>query len=60
MSEPKQPSTAGADLREALKLLYEETADYIRINHLGDVHHNRAMQMARDALAATPKENAND
>lgn len=37
-------------LREALNILYEETADYIRINHLGDVHHNRSMQLARDAL----------
>lgn len=36
--------------REALQCLYDETADYIRINNLGDVHHNRSMQMARDAL----------
>jgi hypothetical protein len=40
-------------LLAALRLLYEETADYIRLNHLGDVHHNRSMQFARDALAAT-------
>lgn len=39
-------------LREALQRLYDETADYITINHLGPVHHNRSMQMARDALAA--------
>lgn len=40
-------------LRDALKTLYEETADYIRINNLGDVHHNKSMQMARDALGKT-------
>jgi hypothetical protein len=39
-----------AALREALKILYDETADYIRINHLGEVHHNKSMQMARTAL----------
>lgn len=38
-------------MREALKCLYEETADYIKINNLGDVHHNRSMQMAKDALS---------
>lgn len=38
-------------VRDALQRLYEETADYIRLNNLGDVHHNRSMQMARDALA---------
>jgi hypothetical protein len=42
---------AAPDLLEALKTLYEENADYIRLNHLGDVHHNRSMQLARDALA---------
>jgi hypothetical protein len=36
--------------REALKILYEETADYIRINNLGDVHHNQSMKLARAAL----------
>lgn len=36
---------------DALRVLYEETADYIRINNLGDVHHNRSMQYARDVLA---------
>jgi hypothetical protein len=45
---------AAPDLREALQRLYDETADYIRINKLGDVHHNRSMQMARDALDKTP------
>ena len=43
-------------LVEALRTLYEETADYIRINHLGEVHHNRSMQLARAALEkARPK-----
>ena len=28
-------------LRTALTMLYEETADYIRLNDLGAVHHNR-------------------
>jgi len=42
---------AAPDLLEALKILYEETADYIRINNLGDVHHNCSMQMARAAIA---------
>ena len=41
-----------ARLAGALRVLYEETADYIRINNLGDVHHNRSMQMARAALAS--------
>lgn len=42
---------AAPDLLQALRLLYDETADYIRINHLGDVHHNRSMILAREALA---------
>ncbi len=37
---------------EAAQELYRNTADYITRNNLGDVHHNRDMQMARDALAA--------
>ena len=41
---------ASEDLLEALRTLYLETADYIRINKLGDVHGNRSMQMARDAI----------
>lgn len=35
----------------ALRALYEETAEYIRVNNLGDAHHNRSMQLARAALA---------
>lgn len=38
-------------LLDSLKILYEETADYIRINNLGDIHHNRSMQYARDMIA---------
>jgi len=59
LSAPAMPQE---QIREALQRLYDETADYIRINNLGDVHHNVSMQMARDALAAPagepqPKEN---
>lgn len=39
------------ELRLALQVLYEETAEYITINHLGDVHHNQSMKLAREALA---------
>lgn len=42
---------AAPDLLSALTMLYEETADYIRINHLGDVHHNTSMQAARAAIS---------
>lgn len=38
------------ELLNALELLYLENVDYITINHLGDPHHNKSMQMARDAL----------
>ena len=37
-------------LRPVLQLLYDETADYIKINNMGDIHHNLSMQAARDAL----------
>lgn len=36
--------------RAILNILYDETADYIKINNLGDVCHNRSMQLARDIL----------
>ncbi len=46
--------TRGADFiglaLEALKALYDDTAEYITINHLGDVHHNQSMRLARDVL----------
>ena len=47
-------STPPASSQRALRILYEEISDYIRINNLGDVHHNRSMQFARDVLAAHP------
>lgn len=37
-------------LESALRGLYEDTADYIQVNHLGDIHHNKTMRDARDAL----------
>lgn len=37
-------------LAVALLHLYEETADYIRVNHLGAVTHNIGMKRARKAL----------
>jgi hypothetical protein len=42
---------AAPDLLMALKLLHDNTADYIRINNLGDPHQNQDMQMARAAIA---------
>ncbi len=41
---------AAPELAEALEQLYQNTADYIRVNKLGDVHHNKDMQDARAAL----------
>jgi len=40
-----------ANARDALSMLYQETADYIKINNLGDVHHNQSMKLARNVLA---------
>ena len=39
-------------LRFALLLLYAETSEYIKLNNLGDVHHSKSMQIARDMLLA--------
>ena len=39
------------NLQEALKMLHDETEDYIKINHLGDPHHNQSMKLAKQALA---------
>lgn len=47
-----------ADLIRAAQQLYAETADYVRINNLGDVHHNQSMkdmQAALDKLAGEQK-----
>jgi hypothetical protein len=38
------------ELTLALKLLYDETADYITVNHRGYVHHNQSMKLAKQAL----------
>lgn len=46
--------------RLALKFLYDETADYIRTNNLGDIHHNRSMQIARDLLTSRASSDARD
>jgi chromosome segregation ATPase len=37
-------------MRSALQLLHDNTADYVRINNLGDPYQNADMRMARDAL----------
>ena len=44
--------------RKALKMLYDDTASYIINNNLGDVHHNRSMQMVRDALLSPSSPNS--
>ena len=41
---------AAPDMLAALKMLYDETADYIRLNNLGGMD-NQCMQLARAALA---------
>lgn len=41
---------AAPDLLLALQMLYDETADYIRLNNLGGMD-NQCMQLARAALA---------
>jgi hypothetical protein len=38
-------------LRTALQLLHDNTADYVRINNLGDPYQNADMRMAKAALA---------
>lgn len=49
-----------ARLREALRMLYNEQVDYINLNHLGDPHHNRSMQLARAALDASDATDGKD
>jgi len=41
---------AAPDLLTALQMLYDKTADYIRLNNLGGMD-NQCMQLARAALA---------
>lgn len=48
--ERNHPKSQLAVAREALQMLYDEMADYIKINHLGDMHHNQLMKLARAAL----------
>lgn len=48
--EMEKQAARKMELRAALQCIYDETADYIRRNHLGDVHHNLSMQIARAAL----------
>lgn len=44
------------ELDGALRRLYKHTAEYITINHLGDVHHNQVMKDARAALQSSARE----
>lgn len=41
---------AAPDLLAALQRLHDDTADYVRINNLGDPYQNKNMRDARDAL----------
>lgn len=40
----------------ALWILYHDTKEYIRINNLGDPHHNQGMKLAREALRECTKD----
>lgn len=44
-------------LYRVLKTLYDNQADYITRNNLGDPHHNQDMKDARDVLAEALGEN---
>lgn len=47
----REPETKGPSRTfDALLALYNHNADFIRTNFLGDIHHNKVMQDARDAL----------
>lgn len=50
MEANAQAIAALPDLVEALQALYQDTADYIKLNNLGDVHHNQSMKLAAAAL----------
>jgi len=56
--ENKWKALAG-ELKEIPGILYSETADYIRINNLGDVHYNQSMKLSRDILAKARNEQRN-
>lgn len=38
-------------LVEALKMLHDETVDYVQINNLGNPWHNQSMKLAKEALS---------
>lgn len=40
----------GAALMCALEWLYGDTVEYIKLNNLGDPHHNQVMKIARDTI----------
>lgn len=42
-----------AAMREALQGLHDDIAAYVKVNHLGDVHHNLSMLRARQTLEYT-------
>ena len=42
---------AAGELYEALKALYDETVDYIKINNLAGAENNQVLQQARAVLA---------
>lgn len=42
---------AAPDLLAALERLHDDTADYVRINNLGDPYQNQNMRDARAAIA---------
>lgn len=42
-----------AAVREALQGLHDDIAAYVKVNHLGDVHHNLSMLRARQTLEYT-------
>lgn len=44
------------ELFDVCTLLYLENVDYIKLNNLGDPHHNNSMQRARDIIGDIEKE----
>jgi len=44
--------TQNAKLREALEMMVEEKADYMRLNHLGDPETQHTIKVARAALSS--------
>jgi len=56
VEEQKARIETFVEMYYALKILYWENVDYIRINNLGDPHHNESMKKARDVLAKIERE----